>query len=328
MNGVLELIPEIVLYDFVALAAGITFIVVWMVWRHFAPPGPGQILGHYEIQGFHAGGNLFKRIEGRLVDATEHFFSPDIAYKFKQGVLEDVDLVLQRSSIKDKAGLEEARKWFKDCNDLTEMGRVLVAREKLAKHVLVQYGNVEPISNYVSTEEDRKFSFGFGFESKGTIHGDIYSFPQPWEAWKIGKCQVHLFRPYNKKGEAEEVKYPEELAKMMLYAPLVVENRELRKSKDRQLEQKDHIISKLTEENERLSALADTYKSMLSTPEGEGEGKVSLKTGGFGIIDVLLLGIPFLIGYYLADYLGYDILLGVVGGLIAGVGLVYLRLRR
>jgi hypothetical protein len=328
MNGVLELIPEIVLYAFVALAASISLIVVWMVWRYFAPPGPGQILGHYEIQGFHAGGDLFKRIEGRLVDATEFFFSSDIAYKFKQAVLEDVDLVLQRSSIKDKAGLEEARKWFKDCNDLTGMGRVLVAREKLAKHVLVQYGNVEPISNYVSTEEDRKFSFGFGFESKGTIHGDIYSFPQPWEVWKIGKCQVHLFKPHSKNNPSEEVNPPEELAKMMLYAPMVVESRELRKSMERQLEQKDHTITDLTEKNERLSALADTYKSMLSTPEG-GEGKsVSLKTGGFGIIDVLFLGIPSFIGYYLADYLGIDILFGVVGGLIAGVGLVYWRLRR
>jgi len=334
MNGVLELIPVIVLYAFVALAAGIALIVAWMVWRRFAPPAPGIPLGWYEIKGFYAGGDLFKKFEGRLVDATSYFLSPEIAYQLKEGMIEDVEEVLQRSSLRDAQDLKEALNDFRDWNGLDKILRVLVIRQRLAKHVLIQWGHIGPLNQYASNEEEVKFSFGFGHESKGTIGGSLHSLPHRWDIklrenpegeLSLGKCYVHLFKPYDRRNKEDEVKPPEYLAKIALYAPIAVESKELWKSMERRLEQKDHNISKLTEENERLSALADTYKSMLS--EGEA-AQVSPKAGGFGVVHGLLLGIPAAIGYFLANYLGYDVTYGVVGGLIAGAVLLYWRLKR
>ena len=57
--------------------------------------------------------------------------------------------------------------------------------------------------------------------------------------------------------------------------------------------------------------------------------RVEITAGkSFGLTEILLLGVPPLLGGYLAEYFGYDMLLGVFAGVAAGVFLVYRRLKR
>jgi hypothetical protein len=315
--------PEFILYGFAAFLALMVFVIVWMVWRNVSPAAPGISLGYYEVLGRYAGGKLLKRIKGTLVDATSLFLNPEIEYKFKLMVVEDIKEVLKKDKMEDRSGLNNALELFQKY-EVSKMCRVIVTRQKLTKHAIIQYGNVGHINEYAGTEEEHKFSFGLGFISQGAIMGDIATFPRPWNIYRIGKCQVHLFKPYARDGNKGNSP-PEWMSKIALYASSTVESKELLKSMEQQLGQKDRKLLEMGKELAAASTERDALRRTLLGFGVEGGTVSAVTPKPFEITDFLLLSMPTFVCSYLAQYLNYEILAGMFVGLVAGCYLVHRR---
>jgi len=107
------------------------------------------------------------------------------------------------------AALKDALTEFKNEKEpLSKLCRVIITRRHFfGKDVIVQWGNVGPLSEYAAVEPESKFTFGMGFLTQGIVTGELETFSEEWTIDKLGDCTVHMFRPdvYRfESGESEE----------------------------------------------------------------------------------------------------------------------------
>jgi len=317
-----QLIPNIAV---IGLAL-IILIAVWMIWRSIAPAAPGISLGYYELLGRYAGQKLIKRIRGTLVDSTALFLNPDIERDFKTLLLEDIEETAKRNPEK-QAELNDFKKQLETAESISSFCRVIGTREKIfTKHVLIQWGHVDkPINAYAANDPQSKFTLGFGFLTQGIITGEIYTFPQPWNIYKLGKVHVHLFRPDMPHAENAHTTPPEWLAKIALYIPASVELNELVKSKDEQLKEKDR---KLMEMGKELAAAATERDALRKAVQGfttTGEFPTTLLGKKFDFMDFTTIALPTVFGYLVVEGLGGPPLAGIILGNLLGAYFVFRR---
>ncbi|MGB9672069.1 MAG: hypothetical protein ACPLZY_02865, partial [Candidatus Norongarragalinales archaeon] len=296
-------------------------LAVWMIWRSIAPAAPGIGLGYYEVVGRHGGQKLIKRIKGTLVDATALFLSPEIESAFLQILKEDIKEMLTRTNDADLSSLSKALE--KADIRLADYVRIVVTREKLfTKHVIVQYGYVNnPLNAYAAYDPQAKFTLGFGFLTQGVITGKMHTLPQPWQLYKLGKVQVHLFKPDPLKEDNEKTA-PEWLAKLSLYAPATVELKQVLKAKDEELKEKERELLKVGKERAANATKVDGLLTAIQgfttklTPEGL-EGKK------FALGDFVTVAFPTVVGYLIAEAAGMSPLAGTVVGMFLGGYIVF-----
>jgi len=318
MNGIdfFQWLPNIAM-------AGLAIIIglaVWMIWRSIAPAAPGISLGYYEVVGRYAGQKLVKRLRGTLVDATALFLSPEIENSFKQLLKEDIKEIEART----REDLSDVYNSLENAS-LSDVCRIIVTRERLfTKHVLIQHTHVDkPLNAYACYDPQAKFSLGFGFLSQGVITGEIHTFPQPWEIYRLGKVQVHLFKPDVPTDEPAKDP-PEYLAKLALYAPATVELKSVIKAKDEQLKEKDRELLRVGKERaanatkvDSLLTAVQAFTTKLSPEELQGRR--------MDMMDFILLALPTILCYLIADYMKAPPLAGVVLGLLLGAFLMARR---
>jgi hypothetical protein len=239
------------------------------------------------------------------------FSNPEVEEEFKQLLAEDLRLMRDLNPAGELLGrLGELR--------LEGLFRIVATREKLfRKHVIVQYGHVDkPLSAYAAAEEKGKFTLGLGFQAKGVVSGELYTLPQPWVIHRVGKAWIHLFKP-DAPGEPSEAA-PEWLAKLALYAPAATELRALLRSKDEQLREKDR---KLAEMGRELSAMATERDALRKAIQGfstTGKLPESFAPKRLDLTDFAAVGLPTIVGYYIADQLKIQPVAGLAVGLIVG----------
>lgn len=311
----------------VALAglALIIFVAAWMLWRNIAPAAPGVSLGYYEVLGRYAGQKLLKRIRGTLVDATALFLSPEVEHDFKQMIVEDVEAIMKKAGNPVGDELASVAAQFKNSR-LTDTCRIIVTRERLfTKHVLIQIGHVDkPLNAYAANEPSSKFTLGMGFLSQGIITGAIYTFPQPWHIYRLGKVQVHLFTPDAPSNEPKQHP-PEWLAKIALFAPASVELEDLVKSKDAQLREKDRKLAEMGQELSAMATERDALRRVLQGFTTTGELPQNITPKKLDLVDFAVLALPTVLGYYIAEYLQAQPIAGVVVGMLVGAFIMYKR---
>jgi hypothetical protein len=315
-----EWIPNIA----IAGLALIILLAIWMVWRSIAPAAPGISLGYYEVVGRYAGQKLLRRIRGTLVDSTALFLSPEIESAFIKILKEDIKELKGNTADND---LENLLKSLDEGNvSLADYVKIIVTREKLfTKHAIIQYANVSsPLSAYAAYDPQSKFTLGFGFLVQGVITGKMHTLPQPWQIYKLGKVQVHLFKPDTLNPEELESQPPEYLAKLALYAPATVELKQVIKAKDDLLKEKERELIKAGHERSvnatRTDALFTAIQGFTTkfTPE-ELTGK------GFDLMDFITIAFPTLLGYVIAEQLNTVPLVGVFLGLFIGAFFTFRR---
>jgi len=333
---VLEYIPELFLYGFAAFLAGLMVLAAWKLWRIYYPAAPGIIYGVYEIVGYTPDGEFHRRFKGRIVDATSLFLSPDTAAYFKRALLRM--LVSLRSTSMD----EEERKLYSEsyrkleeypASDLTKICRVLAMRSYHKKQVFIQWGYVEPVTNYASIERERQvFSFGFGWESKGEIRGYLKTLPGTWKVYKMGRSKVHLFMPtprsmlvapFAKQNPGKFVEPPDWFANV-LRIPLSVESSERIEALEQQLAQKERELMEMRRDLAIISTDRDNYKRMAELAGG-GEIPKSTLPKQVDVTDFLAVAVPTIIGSYLAPYVNVEAILGVFSGLATGFFILWRR---
>jgi hypothetical protein len=315
MPSILEQLPSLMLY---LIVGGGLAVIAWSIWRRIAPAAQGLSLGYYEILGSYAGGKLVKRIKGTLVEATHSFMNPTIETKFKEILVDEMKR--RNVAVTD----EEQEKILK--LDLSKLCRVIVTRagEWRRKHVIMQIKYVDKsLSEYAKHEPENKFTLGTGFLSKGVITGELHTLSQSWNVPKLGLVTVHFLIPDVPKGEAE-TQVPEWLAKIALFAPASVELNELIKSKDEQLKDKDRKLSDMGKDLSAMSTELDGMRRALKAFTTTGELPKFLPKA-FDIVDMVAMGLPTLVGYYIAEQVsGYPVV-GVFVGLMLGALIVYRR---
>jgi len=321
LNGILEILPEYVIYGFYAVVAFVVGMILLSIWKNISPAAPGIPLGYYEIIGRYAGGSLMKRIQGTLVDATYFFLNPEIENKFKEYILKNIEAMSKKGNpgIKPSEALSiknslQKYRFSKAC-------RIIVTRDRFwTKHVLVQWGYVDkPLIDYAVHEDRGKFTLSTGLITRGTITGTIKTLPDPWVIPKIGKCTVHLFLPDAKRGEFTAP--PTWLAKVALFTPSIVEMTELIESKNETISDLRRLLADVSRQNAGATTGRDGLVKIISIFSTEGKPPPEVEEalgGGFNIKDVVMVGGPAALGAYLANYYGYEWLYGALAGLAAG----------
>jgi hypothetical protein len=329
--NILELLPQYFLYIFFAVLAVIIGLIVLSIWSNIAPAAPGVVLGYLEIVGTYAGGKLFKRFEGTIVDASNIFLNTQYEDEFKESLLADLELLKLKEQ--NPAGLElkNVKDEFGKCR-LNEMCRVLVTREKLfTKHIFVQWGHLGSLSEYAAKEEKPKFTLSNLFVSRGAVRGQLYTFPTKWDIEDVGTCQVHLFKPEAVASEKEEtVDVPTFLAKVALNIPSVVEFREQLKSWQEKYRDLRREYLKVLSATSTVATERDFYRSLSSKIGTEPvltPAPMPSPPKSWTWKDIALGGVPALAGYCIAQqyYTQYDPLIGALIGLGIGLFLAWRR---
>ena len=321
----LEWIPQIALAGLALIIA----LVLWMLYRTVAPAAPGIPFGYYEILGKYAGGKLQKRIQGLMVDATPLFMNEEIEPKFKELLLQEIEVIVKKEGNNPNFDLKSFRDQTMEYS-LSKSCHVIVTRERLfSKHVIIQYGYVEKrLDAYASHDPTSKFTLSIGPSSKGTISGKIRMLPD-WEIYKLGKVKVSLFKPDVPQEEGEpqekENELPDCLAKLALYAPATVELKELMKSKDDQLQNLRKENADVHEKNSAMSTEMDTMRTIISTFSTTKKVPESFVPKKFDVADFIALSVPTLVGYYVAEYSKFQPIVGIIFGLFIGAFLLYKR---
>ncbi|MGB9774612.1 MAG: hypothetical protein ACPL4I_11415 [Bacteroidota bacterium] len=320
MDGFFEWLPNVAL----AGLAAVIGVFLWMIWRNISPAAPGVSLGYYEVLGRYAGQKLVKRIRGTLVDSTALFLNPEVESEFKRILAEDIEALLAKAGNPEGEELAKVKEQFLK-GRLADTCRIIATREKLfTKHILIQVGHVDkPLNAYAANEPSSKFTLGMGFLSQGVITGVIHTFPQPWNIYKLGKVQVHLFKPDAASGGEQPL--PTWLAKIALYAPASVELEQLVKSKDAQLREKDRKLAEMGQELSAMATERDALRRVLQGFMTTGELPESIRQKKLDIVDFAALALPTVLGYYTADYLKAQPIAGVVVGMLVGAFIIYKR---
>ena len=324
-TGFFEWIPNVAI-----IGLGVVVLVaVWMVWRSIAPAAPGISLGYYEVLGRYAGSKLVKRIKGTLVDATALFLNPEIEPTFKRLLSEDLLELSKRVEEQEAKNLKELADSLSK-HILQACCRIIITRERLfTKHVIIQYGNADkPLHDFAAHEPSNKFTLGFGFLSQGIITGQISTLPQPWNIYKLGKLQVHIFKPDLPASEPEKLPGADVtkcLAKLALYAPATVELKELLRSKDEQLKEKDRKLQEMGRDMSEAANERDVLRKAVQGFSTTGEVPESFAGKRFDLMDFVTLGLPTLLGYLIAEAFGLPPLAGVFLGMFIGAYFVFGR---
>ena len=337
---ILSILPEIILWLILLVLGVIGFFVIWVLWgSYFSPAAPGINMGYYKILGAYAGGKLHKEIKGLLVDATHIFLTPDMEAVFKSALREDIEYVRDSGSLTDdeKNGLNEL---IKRLEEYTFAGnfRVVITREKLTKHCFVQWGHVDPLSDYATVEEEHKFAFGLGPISQGVIAGWLVSIPQKWDLWRVGRCILHAFLPVNLVAQVGSLNpdikklkqiSPDWMPKLIPHIRSTVESQKTVQAVEDQLSQKNKEIQSTLQRLTETQTQLDQFKRMTA---GFGLEEVDIKDLLQGrtidMVDFILLSLPIFFGSYIAEALELSILAGVFIGLLIGFAAVHRRRKR
>ena len=318
MNGIIEILPQYVLFAFFAVIAVIVALIVLSVWSNIAPAAPGDIKGYLKLVGRYAEGKLHTEIEGTIVDVTDLFLNPETQERFKTSLIEFWETT-KNPEIKISE-IQEAKKLL-ETYPLNKVCRLLVTRERLfTKHFIVQVKRIASIETYGSKSEKPKFTFSDLFLNKGIVNGIIINDPGKTEVYKIGKCYIHTFIPDSRGQDKEEpLSIYSDFAKLSTAVPAVADlDRLVKTERERTMEQKrenQRLISNLRKAQNQAEywkeiAIMKSGGSPLSHPHGRWEVK-----------DIILLGAPAIAGYYIVSqyYVGVvDPLFGALVGLIAG----------
>jgi len=333
MAGVLDILPQYVLIIFFAVIAVIVALIVLSVWSNIAPAAPGVVLGYLEIIGTYAGGKLFKRFEGTIVDASNIFLNTQFEDEFKESLLADLDLLKEKNPT--ILELEKVKDEFKKCH-LNEMCKILVTREKLFdKHIFVQWGCLDALNEYATKEEKPKFTLSNLFVSRGAVRGQLHSFPTRWEIEGVGTCQIHLFKPDTPEDSSKNEKLvepPTFLAKVALNIPAVVEFKEQLKSWQEKYRDLRREYLKVLSATSTTATERDFYRSLASKIGTEpvlSPAPVPSPPKRWDWKDVVLVGVPALASYYIIQqyYPQYDPLIGALVGFGIGLFLAWWRRR-
>jgi len=330
---ILELLPQYILYIFFAIIAVIVALIVLSVWSNIAPAAPGVVLGYLEIIGTYAGGKLFKRFEGTVVDASNIFLNTQYEDEFKESLLADLKLLKEKNPA--ILELEKVKDEFEKCH-LNEMCRILVTRERLFdKHIFVQWGCLGALNEYAAKEEKPKFTLSNLFVSRGAVRGQLHSFPTRWEIEGVGTCQVHLFKPDTTEATSKNEKLvepPTFLAKVALNIPAVVEFKGQLKSWQEKYRDLRREYLKVLSATSTVATERDFYRS-LSSKIGTEPVLTPAPTPSppkrWDWKDIALVGIPGLLSYvtFAQYYIEYNPLIGALVGLGIGLFLAWWRRR-
>jgi len=324
--NLLELMPELALYGFVAIVAGVVLVIVWLVWgSYLSVPAPGQIIGYFMVFGRY--GKVHREIEGRLVDASHLFLGPVVASRFKTFVLKEIEQLLQSRSLGvDREKLEETKEELENCtaSQLSSVCRVIVAREKRTKHAFIQVGNLKPIGEYVSTSEKHRFSFGLGPESEGVLIGDMFTLSRKVRA-PFGSCQTHIFMPQEPSASSERGLDKYEVLANVLKIPFIIESQERVESLENELAQEARARMDLAKDLDASKANNFVLERMV---RNRGVDLDTLIPKQLDVVDFLFLALPTVLGNHLAGYVNVEPYIGLFTGLAAGFFLVYRRMKR
>jgi len=327
LNGLLEILPEYILYGFYAVVAGLVFLIALSFWKNIAPAAPGIPLGYYEVIGRYAGGSLMKRIQGTLVDSTQIFLSPENQQRFKKFIIDRMDVALKKGNPANAAEIRQLKMRLK-AFPFQRACRIIVTRDRFfRKHILVQWRYVDkPLTEYAVYEDRGKFTFSAGLISRGVITGTIKTLPEPLVLPKLGKFHVHLFLPDVPRNEKPS-EPPLWLAKIPLFMPSVAEVTELIESKDEQISELTRQLREMGKQVAASSTTRDAFWRILAVFSTEGKTSEMEKAlgGGFDAVDAVLVGGPIALAAYIANYFGYEWFYGAAAGLAVGY---YLYRRR
>lgn len=336
----LKVLPEIVLWVVLLVLGVIGFFVVWVLWgSYFSPAAPGINMGYYRILGAYAGGKLHKEISGLLVDSTHLFLTAEMERVFKRAMKEDMEYVKEAGilTVAEKKGLTTLMTQLEEYKFEGNF-RIVVTREKLTKHCFVQWGHVDPLSEYATVEEEHKFAFGLGPVSQGVIAGWLVTIPQKWDVLQVGKCVTHALLPVNLVASigalnpnVEKLKdiSPDWMAKVIPHIRSTVESKKMVQAVEDQLDQKskeiENTLTKLTETQTEL----DQYKRMTAGFGLEDSDIKELLQGrAIDMVDFILLALPIFFGSYIAEALELGMLAGIFAGLLVGFAAVHRRRKR
>ena len=343
MLGIFDVIPGLAVVLFVVFI----LFFLFLVYQSRAAPAAGQVLGSYVINGRYAGGKFFKPIQGILVDATGIFLNPEIEPVFKKILVEDMKAVLKREG--DQASAKDAKPDMAAPNPVqstektqletllsklekatfSKVCRIVITRTLFEKHVIVQYGRVEPLSHYAAHEASSHFSISLGPVSKGVINGSILTLPERWEIFEIGKATVHVFLPDDPSGakfsDAELKKLPD-LAQIALFVPATLNIKEQLRSKDVQLKEKDRELENM---GRQLSAATTERDALRTAIKGflteSGKNIDAFLPKKLDILDTIFIALPTVIGAAVMGGLLNQPIVGTVIGLFVGMGFVFRR---
>jgi len=212
----------------VLLAVVGLFGFIW--YRQRAAPGPGIVLGEYEVIGCYAGQKIHTRLKGMMVDATSFFCASDLTEPFKDLLYEDIDRMIPKPAAEKKPEtgtekgdvpekmdrsnptqtaertmLEKIKKQIKEF-PLDTVCKVAIIRNGVLgeKHLIMTFSDDKNrgLSDYSSNEEESHFTFAFGPVNKGLIKGCMQTLTEPWEfsneRFPLGDFPVgtvHVFVP-------------------------------------------------------------------------------------------------------------------------------------
>ena len=227
-------------FSFMAIFGVVTLIGViafigFLWYKLHSSPGPGIVLGAYEIIGRYAGQKIHTRLKGMVVDATGFFCSSELTQAFKDMLCEDMGRMLK--GIKEpepepepKTDAENAEKKTEAATTpkmdkqkpiqsteramlekltkqvqaypLDQVCRVALIRDGIfgEKHLIVSFGDPKrSLSDYASNEEESHFNLAFGPVNKGLIVGSMQTIAEPWEfpneRFNLGTVTAHVFVP-------------------------------------------------------------------------------------------------------------------------------------
>jgi hypothetical protein len=190
------------------------------------------------------------------------------------------------------------------------------------KHIFIQYGHIgKSLDGYAMHEPRSKLTLSWGFLSSGVITGQGRTETKELRLPKIGRFKLHFFNPDVHGGKEEEKEPPEYLKTVALLVPASLELNEELKSKDEQLRDKDR---KLIEMGHELSAAATERDALRMSMKklGKHDPDKIAADKKFDIIDLAVVSVPTLIGYFIVQSLGVIPIVGVFIGLLGGAGLV------
>ncbi len=318
---ILEDIPSLMLY--LVVGGGLS-VVAFSVWRHIAPAAEGLILGYYEILGRYGGGKLVKRFKGTLVDCTNYFMNPAIEPKLKEYLKGEMKRRAERGKHQElEKKIDETK--------IDGLCRVVATRDYWRKHIFIQLKNIAlPLNSYAGHEEERKFTFGMGFLSKGVVTGKMDSCSLPWNIPKHSKAMVHFLIPDaspSAKDQEVHIKQ-EELASLVLFAPANVEIDAKLKALNAIIKDQEKQIRDGEHEKSAMRTEVDTSRRIMANFSAEnGEPPKPLKPMHFDIPDLLAIILPATFSYFVAEQMQVHPLIGVIIGMVAGSLIAYARRR-
>ena len=350
---------------------GVTVMValmglIFFVWyRQRAAPGPGVVLGEYEVIGCYAGQKIHTRIKGMMVDATSFFCASDLTEPFKDLLYGDIDRLITKKPAEkapvegdnekpeqmkpdpalaaEQGMLEKIKKQLKTF-PLDKIATVAIIRSGVfgERHLLIKFDEINgngprSLTDYSSNEEESHFTFAFGPVNKGLIKGRMQTLTEPWEfsneRFPLGDFPVgtvHVLVPddpvTNQKNEkTEKAAWNLNAAKLLLHVPNVVRQQEHMKSIMQQVKDKDFALAQMGVKYSALATETDVLRRAVKGFMTEGQKLEDLFPKKLDVLDWLCIGLFPTVGWAAAGALGITSLVGVIVGEACAGFIIYWR---